>query len=176
MIKKIGFLAAFLMIAAVFACAAADTVPSAVVLNGVTHAIWVGKGASDSTIIIDSADSPAEGVAICTVAATFTRLTALKNFVITFIPNDEFVPSGEIMLTFPKRDSLRLYGKVSEKTSAKGGDEYSLAFFAGLSELRDCCLSGRGGASLSIFSQNGQRREIALPGAFFEAMPIGASH
>lgn len=173
--KKNWFLAVCLGMAAIFACPAADAAPSAVVLNGVTHAVWVGKDVSDSTIVIDSADSPAEGVANCTVAATFTRLAALKNFVITFVSNDGFTPSGEITLTFPKRDPLRLYGKVSEKIETKGGKKYSLAFFAGLSELRDCCPSGRNGTGLSVFSRDGQRREIALPGAFFETMPISTT-
>ncbi len=173
--KKIRFLALCFGAAAVFACAAADLAPSTVVVNGANHAIWVGKGASDSTVVIDSADSPVASIAYCTVAATFTRLAVLKSFVITLAPSDGFAPSGEITLAFPKREPLRLFGKVSEKIGANGGAEYSLAFFTGLGELRDCCLSGRNGAVVALFAQDGQRREIALPGAFFEAMPIGAS-
>lgn len=171
MYKKTFSLAMCLAVVAVGACFASDAAPAAIVLNGISHTVWVGKGASDSTVVIDSADDPVPGVVNCSLAATFTRLAALKNFVITLVPSDEFAPSGEVTLKFPKRDSLRLYGKVSEKTGAKGAKEYSLAFFAGLTELRDCCLLGRSGASLSIFSQDGQRRDIALPGAFFEAMP-----
>jgi hypothetical protein len=47
-----------LAVAAFGACFAADAAPAAIVLNGISHTVWVGKGASDSTVVIDSADAP----------------------------------------------------------------------------------------------------------------------
>jgi len=174
--KKICFLVLCFGAAVIFACAAADAAPATVILNGVPHAIWAGKGASDSTVVIDSATAPADGVPSFTFAATFTRTAALKNLSLALTPSDGFVPSGEIVLLFPKMAPLQLYGKVAEKRGANGLVEYALSFFAGLGELRECCSSGRSGASLAIYDQSGQKREIALPGELFVAMPGALPH
>jgi hypothetical protein len=174
--KKNWFLVMCLAAVAAFGCFAADAAPSAVLLNGVSHTIWVGKGASDSTVVIDSAAAPADGFVSFTFAATFTRATALKTLSLTAASADGFVPSGEIALAFPKNVSVRLYGKVAEKRAAGGLVEYALTFFAGLNELRDCCSSGQAGASLTLYAEDGQKREIALPGALFSAMPIASTH
>ncbi len=101
MSKKTCFFAIGLAFALGLVGLAAEDATTKVVLNGVAHTIWTGKGAADSTIVTDSAEAPAEGISSFALAATFTRAAALKTFALTLGFSDTFAPSGEIALFFP---------------------------------------------------------------------------